>query len=82
MKVWKIWTRGGGTPLYLVAALTKERAWELVQETWKKSGLRGQVGSDYYHWRKHNSISDLEEVEGFYANEERIVDIFESAISE
>lgn len=81
-KVWKIWTRGAGTPLYLVAAATKERAWELVEEAWKKAGLKGQVGSDYYHQDKHNSVSDLEEVKGFFADEERIVNMFESSTSE
>ena len=81
-KVWKIWTRGAGTPLYLVAAATKERAWELVEEAWKKAGLGGQVGSDYYHQDKYNSVSDLEEVKGFFADEERVVDMFKSAISE
>lgn len=75
-KVWKIWTRGAGTPLYLVAAATVERAWKLVEEAWKKDGGWGQVGSDYYHRNKHNSISDLEEVVGFFSNEERIVDLF------
>ena len=81
-KVWKIWTRGAGTPLYLVAAATKERAWKLVEEAWKKAGFREQVGSDYYHQDKCNSIGDLEEVEGFFADEERIVDMFEHTTRE
>ena len=76
MKVWKIWTRGAGTPLYLVAAATVERAWKLVEEAWKRDGGWGRVGSDYYHHKDFNLPEDLEEVEGFFSNEERIVNLF------
>ena len=36
MKTWHIRTWGGGTPHYLVTAPTKEEAWKMVEEEWRK----------------------------------------------
>ncbi len=37
MKVWHIQTWGAGTPHYLVSAETKEEAWKMVKEEWRKN---------------------------------------------
>lgn len=77
-KVWKILTWGGGTPLYLVAASTKERAWELVKEEWNKIYFNiPHVGGDYYRRNgdKHQTIDNLQEVPFFYSDKEYIVDL-------
>ena len=63
-------TWGGGTPNYLVTAATKERAWELVEEDWRKRGLGRYVGlrpypDSYVPGKDYQTIEHLKEVEGF-----------------
>lgn len=36
LKTYFVSTWGAGTPDYLVTAATKERAWELVENDWRK----------------------------------------------
>lgn len=73
MKVFYICVWGGGTPKYLVSAETKERAWELVQNEWKKT-YDGNIGSDYYHRDRCQTIDSLIELD-FLADKECIIDL-------
>ena len=83
MKTWHIRTWGGGTPHYLVTAPTKEEAWKMVEEEWRKKYGNSYVGSDIdWYWygsrrggRFNQSIEDLEEIEGWISDVEMIVDL-------
>ena len=77
MKTWHIKTCGGGTPHYLVSAETKERAWKMVEEEWRKKYGDCYVGSYQSHSGKYNhqTIDDLKEVTGLTAQTSLIVDI-------
>lgn len=76
-KTWCISTWGGGTPIYLVTAKTKERAWELVESTWWKK-YHCPVGelSD----NRHQTIDNLMEVPGVFGIRESIVDLWKDII--
>ena len=74
MKVFYINIWGAGTPEYLVCAETKERAWELVQAEWRKIYDEWNVGADYYHRDRAQTIDDLIELD-FSTNKEYIVDL-------
>ena len=75
MKVFYIDVWGAGTPEYLVCAETKERAWELVQAEWRKTYDGWNVGADYYHRDRAQTIDDLIEVKDFipYLNDSKEV---------
>lgn len=75
MKTFVIHTWSGGTPTYLVSAETKERAWEIVEETWRNEMHTFYVGSDYYHCNRKQTIDDLIELPTFTNSIETIVDI-------
>ena len=83
MKTWHIHTWGGGTPHYLVTAPTKEEAWKMVEEEWRKKYGNSYVGSDIdWYWygsrrggRFNQSIEDLEEIEGWISDVKMIVDV-------
>ena len=83
MKTWHIRTWGGGTPHYLVTAPTKEEAWKMVEEEWRKKYGNSYVGSDIdWYWygsrrggRFNQSIEDLEEIEGWISDVKMIVDL-------
>ena len=83
MKTWHIHTWGGGTPHYLVTAPTKEEAWKMVEEEWRKKYGNSYVGSDIdWYWygsrrggRFNQSIEDLEEIEGWISDVKMIVDL-------
>lgn len=81
MKTWHIRTWGGGTPHYLVTAPTKEEAWKMVEEEWRKKFGNPYVGgsTDWYGSRRrgrlNQSIEDLEEIEGWISDVKMIVDL-------
>lgn len=81
MKTWHIRTWGGGTPHYLVTAPTKEEAWKMVEEEWRKKYGNSYVGAenDWYGSRRrerlNQSIEDLEEIEGWISDVKMIVDV-------
>ena len=80
MKTWHIRTWGGGTPHYLVTAPTKEEAWKMVEEEWRKKYGNYYVGGtfDFYESRRETfsqSIKDLEEIEGWISGTKMIVDL-------
>lgn len=81
MKTWHIRTWGGGTPHYLVTAPTKEEAWKMVEEEWRKKYGNPYVGGsiDFYgsgrRERLNQSIVDLEEIEGWISDVKMIVDL-------
>lgn len=75
MKTFVIFTWGGGTPTYLISAETKERAWEIVEETWRNEMHTFYVGTDYYHYDRKQTIDDLIELPNFENNKESIIDI-------
>ena len=83
MKTWHIRTWGGGTPHYLVTAPTKEEAWKMVKEEWRKRYGNSYVGRDIdWYWygsrrggRFNQSIEDLEEIEGWISDVKMIVDL-------
>ena len=81
MKTWHIRTWGGGTPHYLVSAPTKEEAWEMVEEEWRKRYGNSYVGGskDWYASKRgerfNQSIEDLEEIEGWISDVKMIVDV-------
>lgn len=85
MKTWHIQTWGAGTPHYLVSAKTKEEAWKMVEEEWKKKyrSCPCKVGGhavDFFGAKKyvHQTIDDLNEIVGFTIQTSLIVDINES----
>ena len=81
MKTWHIRTWGGGTPHYLVTAPTKEEAWKMVEEEWRKKYGNPYVGGSTYWYaskrgeRFNQSIEDLEEIEGWISDVKMIVDL-------
>ena len=81
MKTWHIRTWGGGTPHYLVSAPTKEEAWRMVEEEWRKRYGNSYVGgsTDWYASKRgerfNQSIEDLEEIEGWISDVKMIVDL-------
>lgn len=79
MKTWHIRTWGGGTPHYLVTAPTKEEAWKMVEEEWRKKYGNPYVGGDFYgsgrRKKLNQSIEDLEEIEGWISDVKMIVDL-------
>ena len=81
MKTWHIRTWGGGTPHYLVTAPTKEEAWKMVEEEWRKKYGNSYVGGaiDWYASKRggrfNQSIEDLEEIEGWISDVKMIVDV-------
>ena len=81
MKTWHIRTWGGGTPHYLVTAPTKEEAWKMVEEEWRKKYGNPYVGGsiDWYGSKRgerfNQSIEDLEEIEGWISDVKMIVDL-------
>ena len=80
MKTWHIRTWGGGTPHYLVTAPTKEEAWKMVEEEWRKRYREPYVGGrtfDFFGAEKYvyQTIEDLEEIEGWISDVKMIVDL-------
>jgi len=67
LKTFMIDTWGGGTPLYLIAAENKERAFEMANQAW----------NDRYKSRMRNPINTVKEVKGFFADKETITDLYE-----
>jgi hypothetical protein len=82
MKVWHIQTWGAGTPHYLVSAETKEEAWKMVEEEWRKNfdtmGVGGRTshffGTEIY---VHQDMDDLIEIKGLTTQTSLIVDLDE-----
>lgn len=82
MKTWHIKTWGGGTPHYLVSAETKEEAWKMVQEEWKKKYNSYYVGAEYFFGQKiggkwYQNIDDLKEIVGLTTGTKMIFDLNE-----
>ena len=77
MKIWHIKTWGGGTPHYLVSAETKEGAWKMVEEEWRKKYNSYYVGLYQSHSGKYNyqTIDNLKEVGGLTTQTSLIIDI-------
>lgn len=83
MKTWHIKTWGAGTPYYLVSAETKEEAWKMIKEEWRKkfnttivagrtfdiSGIKTYVSQD---------MDDLIEIKGLTTGTKLIIDLNES----
>ena len=77
MKTYHIDTWGGGTPHYLVSAETKEEAWKMVEQEWRKTyGNRyyfvGQVLNGQYQTK-----DDLVEIVGLTTQTSMIIDLNE-----
>lgn len=82
MKTWHIQTWGAGTPHYLVSAETKEEAWKMVQEEWRKKYDSYYVGGERYlqsigSGKWYQNIDDLEEVVGLTTGTKLIIDLNE-----
>lgn len=77
MKVWHIQTWGGGTPHYLVSAETKEDAWAMVEDEWRKKFNSCYVGGYWSHFGEyiHQTIDDLKEVVGLTTQNSWITDL-------
>ena len=80
MKTWHIWTWGAGTPHYLVSAESKEEAWEMVKEEWKKEYNSPFVGGYESVTRGfiYQTENDLKEIKGLTTQTSLIVDLNES----
>ncbi len=79
MKIFGISTWGGGTPDYLVAAETKERAWKLVEEEWRKKFCSYCVGGNIYNSDRQTIDNLLElDIPWISATAEGIIDIHEA----
>lgn len=83
MNTWHIQTWGGGTPHYLVSAETKEEAWKMVEEEWRKKYNSYYVGGrtfDFFGAGKstYQTIDDLEEVVGLTTGTKLIIDLNKS----
>lgn len=83
MKTWHIQTWGAGTPHYLVSAKTKEDAWRMVKEEWRKKFNTTIVGGrtfDFFGIETyvHHGIEDLIEIKGLTTQTSLIVDLNES----
>lgn len=82
MKVWHMQTWGAGTPHYLVSAKTKEDAWAMVKEEWRKKFNTTIVGGrtfDLFGTKTyvHQDIIDLIEIKGLTAKTSLIIDLNE-----
>ena len=83
MKTWHIQTWGGGTPHYLVSAPTKEEAWKMVEEEWRKKYTSFYVGDlgerDFFghRYRCHQTEDDLIELKGLTSEVSMIVNLNE-----
>ena len=79
MKTWHIKTWGGGTPHYLVSAETKEEAWKMVEEEWRKKYNYSFVGGHESVIRGYiyQTENDLEEVVGLTTGTKMIFDLNE-----
>lgn len=77
MKTWHIRTWGGGTPHYLVTAPTKEEAWKMVEEEWRKKYKEYYVGGYESVTRGfiYQTENDLIEIKGLIAQTSLIVDL-------
>lgn len=82
MKTWHIKTWGAGTPHYLVSAETKEEAWKMVEEEWRKKFASYYVGEKRYGQRAnekwYQTIDDLEEIKGLTTGTKMIFDLNEN----
>lgn len=80
MKTWHIQTWGAGTPHYLVSAETKEEAWKMVEEEWKKKYNSPFVGAYKSVTRGYiyQTENDLKEIKGLTTQTSLIVDLDES----
>lgn len=83
MKTWHIQTWGAGTPHYLVSAETKEEAWKMVEEEWRKEFDTMYVGgrTSYLFDTEiygHQDIDDLIEIKGLTTQTSLIIDLNES----
>lgn len=79
MKTWHIQTWGAGTPHYLVSAETKEEAWDMVEEEWRKK-YKTKVGYQDLGVRGEGWQTEvfLEEIVGLTTQTSLIVDLNES----
>ena len=85
MKVWHIETWGAGTPHYLVSAETKEEAWKMVEEEWRKKygycphNVGGHASIDSFGAKKYvyQTIDDLKEIKGLTTGTNLIIDLNE-----
>ena len=77
MKTGHIHTWGGGTPHYLVSASTKEEAWNMVEEEWRKKYNSGYVGGYESVTRGfiYQTENDLIEIKGLTTQTSLIVDL-------
>lgn len=77
LKVYHIQTWGGGTPHFIVAAETKERAWELVVKEWRRIVGTPYVGQGNYDNLKQ-TIDSLRWLPGLTCDKEVIYDLNKS----
>ena len=84
MKTWHIQTWGADTPHYLVSAETKEDAWKMIKEEWRKKYeiFPSQVGGRTFDFfgietYTHQGIEDLIEIKGLTTQTSLIVDLNE-----
>ena len=80
MKTWHIRTWGGGTPHYLVSAPTKEEAWKMVEEEWRKRYKECYVGGHTFNFfgnykYVYQTVKDLKEIKGWISDVKMIVDV-------
>ena len=82
MKTWHIQTWGAGTPYYLVSAETKEEAWKMVEEEWKKKygNVPSKVGGYQSVTRGYiyQTENDLKEIVGLTTGTKLIIDLNKS----
>ena len=80
MKTWHIQTWGAGTPHYLVSAETKEEAWKMVEEEWRKIYDTPLVGGYESVTRGfiYQTMHDLIEIVGLTTQTSLIIDLNES----
>lgn len=90
MKAWHIQTWGAGTPHYLVSAETKEEAWKMVEEEWRRKKYGYKVGGHVSYipnpsnkWTdprvyNYQDIDDLIEIKGLTTQTYLIVDLNEN----
>ena len=77
MKTWHIDIWGGGTPHYLVSAETREEAWKMVEQEWRKI-----YGNRYYFVGqvldgRYQTKDDLVEIVGLTTQTSMIIDLNE-----
>jgi len=83
MKTWHLQTWGGGTPHYLVSAETKEEAWKMVEDEWRKKFNIMEVGGRISHLfgteiYVHQDMNDLIEINGLTTETKLIIDLNKS----